>query len=100
VTYFVAGAEGGSALRLWSGGGWIELRADEGGAHLNAIQSRELVFQQPPMSEAESATACSALQMEVDRLNEEIGPIPPDQIMAACRERMPEAACEACLATP
>lgn len=100
VTYFVAGREGGSALKLWSGNDWIELRADDGGAHLNAIRSRELAFQEPPMSDSETGAVCSSLRAEVDRLNQEGNSIPEDVINAACRERMPADACQACLGSP
>jgi hypothetical protein len=89
-TLFVATPEGDSALKMWRGNDWIEFRVDEGGARLNAVRGRELAARIPDPSKAEVAGLCS----EYRALRSQIG---ASQLMSACRERMSDADCGACL---
>jgi hypothetical protein len=97
VALFAADSGDGVAARLWSGTNWVDMRADTMGAHLSVGHSRELVFQQPPMTEAETAAGCSELKAELTH----VAPQPPrERVLAACKEHMPDAACRECLGIP
>ena len=97
VALFAAGPDEGVAARLWAGNDWVEMRADVKGPRFSAGRSSELVFQQPPMSEAETAAACSEMKAEL----KQVTPQPPmDQVLATCKRHMSDAACRKCLGAP
>jgi hypothetical protein len=87
---FVATPEGDSAFKMWRGNDWVEFRVDEGGARLNAVRARELTARVPSSTQAETAALCSEYQALRSQ-------VPEAQLMAACRERMTEGDCQACL---
>ena len=94
VALFAAGPDDGAAARLWRGADWVEMRADVKGTHVSVGRSNELVFQEPPMSEAEAAAGCSELKAEL----KQVAPQPPvAQVLAACKMHMPDSACRKCL---
>ena len=88
IAYLVADAEDGAALRLRKNNDWFEIRAGDDTVHLNGVRNRVVTFQQPPMSRAAQKKVC------VDLKNTRLG---PDQMKAACRERMTEYPCRACM---
>ncbi len=97
VALFAADPSDGVAARLWGGSNWVDLRADTKGAHLNIGRANELVVQQPPMTEEEEAAGCAELTEEL----RQIAPPPPiEQVLAACNQHMPDAACRRCLRVP
>jgi len=97
VALFVAGPDDGVAARLWRGDDWVEMRADVKGARLSVGRASGLVLQQPPMSDAEAAAGCSEMKEEL----RQVTPQPPmEQVLAACRRHMPDAACRKCLGVP
>ena len=87
---FVATPEGDTALKMWRGNDWVEFRVDEGGARLNAVRERSLAGQMPTAITREIAAVCS----EYKGLRSQVA---APQLMAACRERMSTANCNACL---
>jgi hypothetical protein len=89
---FMADPNAGAALRLWNGGEEIALRADDDGAHISALQSRKVIFQEPPMA-SPNIPLCSKLRKLKGRLSDA-------ELLAACSERMPESSCSACLSPP
>ena len=94
---FAAGPDGGATARLWGGAGWVEMRADETGPRVSAGRAGEVVFAQPAWSDADEAAGCSELKTEL----KDVQPAPPaDQVLAACKARMPDAVCRKCLGTP
>lgn len=94
VAYFAADPEHGVALRLWTAGNQLELRADSGAARLSVVRAGEMLVQQPPFSAAETDDICSAMRTEITGLKE----IPPFEVLlSACKQRMPDAACRRCL---
>lgn len=87
---FVAGPEGGSALRLWHGKDELALRADEDGPHVTAIENGHVVYQQPPIAAPEKTSICEELRGAKGKASDA-------EIMDACRRAMTEAACRVCL---
>jgi hypothetical protein len=87
---FVATPQGDSALKMWRGNDWIEFRVDEAGARLNTVRERELVARVPTASEADNTALCSEYQALRSRVS-------APQLIAACRERMADVDCGACL---
>lgn len=94
VAYFVADAEHGVALSLWTAGNQVELRADSGAARMTTTSEGTIVLQQPPMSAKEITEHCEALRSELIALKE----VPPFSVLlSACMQRLPEADCRKCL---
>jgi len=89
ATLFVAGPEGGSALKLWDGEDSIELRSDSDGSRLTAIREGLVVFQEPAV-DALGDEACAAYR-------EALSTYSMEEVLRACRQRYSEAACRACL---
>jgi hypothetical protein len=88
---FVAGPEGGSAIRLHWADDAVELRADdEDGPSIHAVQRKVVVFHEPPVQNPKSTAMCKALTGAK-------GKYPIAQLFDACRARSSEAACQACL---
>ena len=102
VASFMAGPTGAGLVQLRDGGlvqvrrgnDWVELRADETGARLNAVRSKQIASQQPSLSEEEVGRACSEMKGEVARDPK----IPVERMIEACRERMPGPTCGQCFA--
>ena len=91
TAYFVANESGATALRIWSGDDHVELRAgSDDGAWINAVQDGALVAQTPEIADPAGTTMCTELRGYVDQ-------VPMDRLRAACRERMTEDGCRACL---
>jgi hypothetical protein len=88
-TLFVAGADGGSALKLWDGNDAIELRSDTEGSRLTAVNDGQIVFQEPPVDEL-GEEACAAYRDALSSHSME-------EVLRACKQRYSEAACRACL---
>lgn len=86
---FVAGVEGGSALKLWDGEDLIELRSDDEGSRLTAVKDGQIVVQEPAVDKL-SDEACAAYQ-------EALSSYTLEEVIQACRQRYSEAACRACL---
>ncbi len=94
VAYFAADPEHGVALRLWTAGNQLELRADSGAARLGVVRSGEMLLQQPPLSSTEAEDICSAMLAEINTLEE----APPFEVLlSACKQRMPDPECRRCL---
>lgn len=87
--FFLAGPTGGTALRMWRGDNWVELRTDEGGARVGAVRSQELVFREPPAIEAEVNAYCTNLKSTLKEAS-------PAQLLAACRQRFTSRDCQRC----
>lgn len=87
---FVAGPESGSALMIRHGGeSSIELRSDEQGSRITAVEEGRIAFQEPPV-EVVGEEACDAYREARSRLSEE-------EVLDACRRRFPDEACLECL---
>ncbi len=96
VALFAAGPDDGAVARLWHGKGedWIEMRADGAGTRLTVGLGNEVVLQRPPMSEADVAVVCSGLKQEIEKIT----PRPPvEEVLRACKQRVPEDVCRSCL---
>lgn len=89
VALFVAGPESSSALRLWHGDDAVELRSDGDGSRLTVVEDGGIVVQEPPV-ESLGADACAGYREARKRFSEA-------EVVDACRQRFPEAACAACL---
>jgi len=97
VAYLAADPNDGAALRLWTGGHSVEMRADSSGARFTSTRAGRIVTQSPPPSDAEIAAMCQGLKADLARLD----PKPPiDEVLEACARRMPEWACRECLGLP
>ncbi len=91
ATYFLAEEGGATALRIWNGSGdHVEMRTGADGARFNAVRDGVLVHQVPAIEDPAETQMCT----ELARLQERY---PHDQVMAACRQRMSEEGCTACL---
>lgn len=92
VATFVAGPDGSgtSALQLFSGGSAIELRNDEDGPSIHAVNRKQVVFHEPPVENPRGTELCKALQEAKKQAS-------IAQLLDACRARTSEAACQACL---
>jgi hypothetical protein len=91
ATLFVAGAEGGSALKLWDGEDSIELRSDDDGSRVTAVRNGQIVYQEPAIDTL-GDEACAAYRDALSQYSTE-------EVLNACRQRYSEAACRACLET-
>ena len=89
---FVASPAGGTALRMWRGNTWVELRTDEGGARIGAVRSGELVFREPPATSAEQNAYCADLKAEFKKAG-----APDSQLMPVCRQRFTLQDCQVCV---
>jgi hypothetical protein len=89
ATLFVAGPESGSAVRLWHGDDAIEMRSDEDGSRLTALEEGRVVLQMPPIAVLGNE-ACTSYRDARSRLSS-------TEVMDACRLRYTEAACRDCL---
>ncbi len=85
----VAGADGGSALQLWTPADLIELRSDADGSRLTATRQGSIVQQIPPIETMTPGT-CSAYKGALSRVS-------PAQVARDCRRRFPGGACDKCL---
>jgi len=89
---FVAGTAGGSAIRLHWKDDAVELRVDdEDGPSIHSVQGKRVVFHEPPVRNPKSTAMCKALTEAKKQYS-------MDDLLAACRARSSEAACQACLA--
>jgi hypothetical protein len=88
VALFAAGLEG-SALSMWHGKDSIELRSDEDGSRITAVQEGRIVSQQPGTIKMASGT-CDDYRGARARVS-------ADQVMRDCQRRFTESACRACL---
>lgn len=87
VALFAAGLEG-SALNMWHGKEAVELRSDEDGSRITAVQDGRAVSQVPSTIKI-SATGCGdyrAIQAKGS----------PERAMSVCQQRFTETACRAC----
>ena len=88
VALFAAGLEG-SALSMWHGKDSIELRSDEDGSRITAVQDGRIVSQQPGTIKMAGGT-CDDYRGARARSSVE-------QAMSSCQRRFTESACRACL---
>ena len=87
VALFAAGLEG-SALSMWHGKDAVEIRSDEDGSRITAIQEGRMVSQQPNIKL--SSSTCEAYRSARARVS-------PEQVMRDCQRRFSEDACRTCL---
>ena len=85
----VAGADGGSALQLWTPADLIELRSDPDGSRLTATKGGRIA-QQIPAIETMTGGTCSAYKEALSRVS-------PAQVAKDCQRRFPAGACTKCL---
>jgi hypothetical protein len=88
VGMFIAGLEG-SALHMGHGQDSIELRSDEDGSRLTAVQDSRIVSQQPSRIKISSET-CDDYRGARARFS-------PEQVLRDCQRRFSESVCRACL---
>ena len=81
----VAGADGGSALQLWTPADLIELRSDADGSRLTAARKGSIVQQIPPIESMTTGT-CSAYKEALSRVS-------AAQVASDCQRRFPAGAC-------
>lgn len=91
--FFVADTSGSTALRIWRGDDFAELRVDRDGPRFTAGRDGSVAFQRPAPPEPASSATCETLRS----LSEEIE---PERLRAACHGRMTEAWCARCLHGP
>lgn len=90
VALLAAGPEEGAVIRLWHGDeDAISLRSDSAGSRLTAMKDGNVAFQQPAV-ESVPTDACTEYRNYA-------GPATREQVIQACKERFPEAACMRCL---
>ncbi len=96
VVLLAADSTEGAALRLWGSdfADWLDLRAGSAGPRLTVARANEIVLQQPPMLADDAARECDEIKSELSRLA--VQP-PVQEVLRACKQHMPEAACRACL---
>lgn len=87
---FRADTTGATTLRLWNAQEMFEIKADEDGARYSVLRNREIVLQEPAFADPPSTVICRGLQSVR-------GEYEPGIVLQACRERMTESACSACL---
>lgn len=88
VALFAAGLEG-SALNMRYGQDSIELRSDEDGSRITAVQDGHIVMQQPSTIKMSSG-ACEDYRKARAKSSAE-------RAMSICQQRFTESACRACL---
>jgi hypothetical protein len=88
VALFAAGLEG-SALSMWHGKDAVEVRSDEDGSRITAIQDGRIASQQPSNIKMASGT-CD--DYRGDRARSSV-----EKAMTSCQRRFTESACRACL---
>jgi hypothetical protein len=88
VALFAAGLEG-SALSMWHGKDAVEIRSDEDGSRITAVQDGRIASQQPSNIKMASGT-CDDYRGARARVS-------ADQVMRDCQRRFSESACRACL---
>jgi hypothetical protein len=74
---------------MWHGKDAVELRSDEDGSRITAIQDGRIASQQPNTIKLSSST-CDAYRGARERVSAE-------QVMRDCQRRFAEDACRACL---
>jgi len=89
VAMFVAGSDPGSALQLWHGRDLVELRSDEDGSRISAVQSGQVVSQQPTVNKMTTGR-CEIYRGARSHVSAE-------QVIRDCRRRFMESTCRACL---
>jgi hypothetical protein len=89
---FAAGADGGSALRLWYNDNAVELNVGAEGPVIHATQDKRAAFHEPPVQNPEQTEMCQELRQARTRFSD-------PQLFDMCVNRSSEAACRACLAT-
>lgn len=96
VVLLAADSSDGAALRLWGAdfSDWLDLRASSAGAHLTVGRENNVILQEPPLEDAEVAAFCGELKGELRQLK--VQP-PAQEVLRACQQRMPAAACRKCL---
>ena len=90
---FVSDPDGSTALRMWRGDHWIELRNDTSGARVSAGRDGAVVFQQPPVAEVQFNAYCTRLKEAGQQKGAS-----ERQLLAACRDRFGEQECRSCVA--
>lgn len=93
TAYFIADSTGATAFRIWRGDDHVEMRAGSDGARFNAVRDGQVIFQRPEIEDPASTAMCTDLR----QLQEQYG---HDEVMNACRKRMFEEGCRACLERP
>ena len=88
VALFAAGLEG-SALVMWHGKDSVELRSDEDGSRITAVQNGSIASQQPSTIKMGPGT-CDAYRGARARVSAE-------QVMRDCQRRFTDDICRACL---
>jgi hypothetical protein len=87
----VAGPEGETALTMWLGNDRVEMRVDgETGPSIHASRANEVAFHVPPIANFEKTSGCGELRDALKQASRE-------QVLQACRARLSEEACQACL---
>lgn len=88
---FVAGPTGSAALTLSNGGQAIDVRVDsDDGPALHVMRDNKVLFHQPPAVNFEKGAGCAELRGLLAKKSRE-------ELLTACRQRMSEEACQACL---
>lgn len=90
---FVADTSGVTALRIWNDENAVDLRVDSDGSRISALREGFVEFQAPPIDDPRSTRACEAYRDARRSLDEAA-------ILSACRQRMTDEACRACLVDP
>jgi hypothetical protein len=87
----VAGPTGGAALVLKQGGNLVDVRVDpDNGPTIHAMHDKRVVYHQPPAVNFEKSPDCAEMRGALKHASR-------DDVLDACRRRMPEEACQACL---
>jgi hypothetical protein len=92
-TFLLADTSGATALRIWFGSDAVDVRADHDGAQFTAVRGGRVVFQQPEIRDPVATSNCRELRALRSR-------VPIERLGAACRPRMTDVACQACLGQP
>lgn len=89
VVLLAADPESGAALQLRHGDNAVDLRSDSDGSRFTAVQSGQVVVQQPTITKLSEST-CRDYKGILARRTAE-------QVMNICRQRYTDAACKTCL---
>lgn len=87
-TLFVAGRDGGAALRLWEGEDAMDLRVDSEGARMTVLNEGRIAVQTPEI--AMGPVPCAAYRDALENLSH-------DAVVRECEARFTGEACQACL---
>src|ERR1044071_2064487 len=88
----VAGPAGGAALVLKQAGNLVDVRVDpDNGPTIHAMQDKKVVYHEPPAVHFEKSPDCAEMREGLQH------GAPRADMLDACRRRMSEEACQACL---